>query len=282
MRLLILLLLASVAHTAFAQYTPLVGVPGVNPNAGTEEYINALYILSISIAAFLAVVKIIFGGVKYMLSDVVTDKGNAKKDIKGALLGLLIVLAAVLILNTINPQLTNLDLLRNAPGLNISLISQGQNTGEGATGDICTDCVDGTDTINNCNTDAGDVVMSEATAVPGQPNIVCCRADGSTSHSLCEASNASNAAGTGNTNTADTSGTGNSPVIFNGQSIDTTVTYTINDPAIAGFPAGDNDGDTITVIGIATDGVRLEVQNQTGYTFLTGCGVMTPQVPGCS
>ncbi len=89
-------------------FVQLVGIPGLDPNnLSTAGYINALYILSISVAAFLAVVRIILAGVQYMLSDVVTDKGAAKKQIQGALLGLLIVLGAVLILETINPKLTD-------------------------------------------------------------------------------------------------------------------------------------------------------------------------------
>lgn len=94
------------------KYVPLVGIPGLNPESqDAGAYVKALYLLAISIAAFLAVVKIIFGGVQYMLSDVITSKEQAKKDIRGALLGLLIVLAAVLVLNTINPNLTNLNIL---------------------------------------------------------------------------------------------------------------------------------------------------------------------------
>ncbi|KKT80545.1 MAG: hypothetical protein UW75_C0003G0005 [Parcubacteria group bacterium GW2011_GWF2_44_8] len=95
----------------FAQTPPppfrvLVGIPGVDANtASIGQYINALYILSISIAALLAVIKIIIAGVKYMLSDVVTSKADAKSDIQGALIGLLIVISAVVILETINPQL---------------------------------------------------------------------------------------------------------------------------------------------------------------------------------
>ena len=90
----------------FAQdYKPLVGIPGVNPNSDFDTYINTLYALSISIAALLAVIKIIIAGVKWMLTDVVTSKENAKRDIKGALLGLLVVLGAVLILTVINPDI---------------------------------------------------------------------------------------------------------------------------------------------------------------------------------
>ncbi len=113
LRLLLLLILFFLPLATFGQetinsYKPLVGIPGLDPNnLSTAGYINALYILSISVAAFLAVVRIILAGVQYMLSDVVTDKGAAKKQIQGALLGLLIVLGAVLILETINPKLTD-------------------------------------------------------------------------------------------------------------------------------------------------------------------------------
>lgn len=91
-------------------YTPLVGIPGVNPNTNFDGYINALYTFSITIAALLAVIKIIIAGVKWMMTDVVTTKGEAKKDIQGALIGLLIVLAAVLILTVVNPETANVNL----------------------------------------------------------------------------------------------------------------------------------------------------------------------------
>ena len=96
---------------SFAQFSPLVGIPGVDPNADFNTYINVLYALSISIAALLAVIKIIIAGIKYMLSDVVTSKAEAKSDIQGALIGLLIVISAVLILTVINPQLVQTSLI---------------------------------------------------------------------------------------------------------------------------------------------------------------------------
>lgn len=72
---------------SFAQetvgYTPLVGLPGVADSNGSgevdfEKFINTLYYMSIGVAALLAVIKIVIAGVKYMLSDVVTTKGEAK------------------------------------------------------------------------------------------------------------------------------------------------------------------------------------------------------------
>ncbi len=124
-----LLLIAGNADIVSAQsdsvYKPLVEIPGLDADSqSTGEYVEALYILSITVAAFLAVVKIIFGGVKWMLSDVVTDKSAAKKDIWGAIIGLLIVLSAVLILNTINPNLTQLDFLQNADPIGVTLKKQ--------------------------------------------------------------------------------------------------------------------------------------------------------------
>jgi len=94
---------------AQTQYQPLVGIPGVTTSGDGrvdfDSFINSLYALSIGIAALLAVIKIVIAGVKYMLTDIVTGKEEAKKDIKGALLGLLVVMGAVLILTVINPQL---------------------------------------------------------------------------------------------------------------------------------------------------------------------------------
>lgn len=112
MRILIstLALLVLVAPTLiFAQNTPtsLINLP-VSPQPGENgfsAYINLLYALSISAAALLAVIKIIIAGVKYMLTDVVTSKGDAIREIKGALLGLLLIIGAVLILTVINPKL---------------------------------------------------------------------------------------------------------------------------------------------------------------------------------
>ena len=101
-------------------YQPLVGIPGVG-DAVTNfgAYINQLYYLAISLAALLAVIKIIFAGVQYMLTDLGTSKETAKTDIKGALLGLLLILSAFLILTTINPSLANLNALSGAPALRL-------------------------------------------------------------------------------------------------------------------------------------------------------------------
>lgn len=91
-------------------FTPIVGIPGVaDPSLNFSDYINALYALAISIAAIMAVIKIIIAGVKYMLSDVVTSKSEALSDIQGAIFGLIIVISSYLILYVINPQLIKME-----------------------------------------------------------------------------------------------------------------------------------------------------------------------------
>ena len=93
-------------------YVRLVGLPFEQANnQDINEFIKALYRLAIGVAATLAVLRLILAGAQYMFTDVVTTKADAKKNVQNSLVGLLVVLAAVLILNTINPQLTNLEAL---------------------------------------------------------------------------------------------------------------------------------------------------------------------------
>ncbi len=102
--------------TASAQtvFKSIVDIPGITGEPGATEnfgiYINALYVFAITVGAMLAVLKLVAAGVKYMFSDIVTNKESAKNDIKGAILGLLIVIGAVVILNTVNTDLTEVDL----------------------------------------------------------------------------------------------------------------------------------------------------------------------------
>ena len=88
-------------------YRSMVNIPGYNSAGGGDfsDFINLIYGLAITLAALLAVIKIVIAGVKWMLSDVVTDKKDAKDDIRGALLGLIVIISAVLIITIINPDI---------------------------------------------------------------------------------------------------------------------------------------------------------------------------------
>jgi ABC-type Na+ efflux pump permease subunit len=112
--------------------TTFQSIPFVTGAPTTEAYVNALYKLSIAVASMLVVIKLIGAGVKYMLSEIVTNKEEAKKDIKGAIFGLLIILVAVTILNTINPDLRQLDFLRNAS----AVVGGGGASGGGSGGTL--------------------------------------------------------------------------------------------------------------------------------------------------
>ncbi len=103
-----LLLLLLLPLSVWGQTQTLVNLPGAEGDFNT--YINSIYTLAISIAALLAVIKIVIAGVKWMTTDVVSSKGDAKKDIQGALFGLLVIIGAVIILTVINPNLLEVNL----------------------------------------------------------------------------------------------------------------------------------------------------------------------------
>lgn len=92
-------------------FKPMVGIPGISGNYTLPGLINALYKLLIMIGALIGVTKIAIAGVKYATTDVVSAKGDAKKDIQGVLIGLLILLAPYIILSIINPNFANLNIL---------------------------------------------------------------------------------------------------------------------------------------------------------------------------
>lgn len=100
-------------HAAEGGFVSLIAIPGIEElsREGIQKYVNVLLRVAIIAAALLAVVKLILAGAQYILSGVVTNKESAKKDIWSALLGLLIVLAAVTLLRTINPSLVDLPAL---------------------------------------------------------------------------------------------------------------------------------------------------------------------------
>jgi hypothetical protein len=134
------------------QYTPLVEVPGLGGSSGIglAAYLNRIYVVLIALGAIIAFLKIAFAGVKYSLDEVVTHKAEAKSDIQGALIGLAILLIPFIVLNTIYPGLTSLNILGSAannPDVGTNLNTSGgagvRGTGSDGSGtqtlqDICT------------------------------------------------------------------------------------------------------------------------------------------------
>lgn len=109
------------ANFVFALEIIYPRVPGAVPpqdfiNTAPPEDIFALYVkylvnLFIWIAGILALAGLIYGGILYLVSTGKPDRmASAKSQINAAFFGLLILLSSYLILNTINPQLTELRL----------------------------------------------------------------------------------------------------------------------------------------------------------------------------
>lgn len=98
------------SKTYAADYTLIAPLPNTSQATNFASYLQALFPFLLSIAAGLAFVMIVVGGILYM-----TSAGNpgaissARDRIKAALIGLLIAVSSYLIINAINPNLLSLD-----------------------------------------------------------------------------------------------------------------------------------------------------------------------------
>ena len=113
------------ADPIITNYQPLTPLPGVTDNLPTygvgsvdfTSYVGGWVKLLIGIAAVLAVIMIVIGGVQYMSTDAVSGKSDGREKITSALWGLLLAIVCYLILNTINPNLLKFNLnLQNTTG----------------------------------------------------------------------------------------------------------------------------------------------------------------------
>jgi hypothetical protein len=110
--------------------------------ASMSTFVNAMFLAAVGIGAMLAVLQLTRAGLLYMGSDAWGKKDKAKHLMQDAVLGLLLLLAIVLILDQINPQLRNLDVLNKIDG---SLIQGTSGAGARDTSgiDVCFPNVDG-------------------------------------------------------------------------------------------------------------------------------------------
>ena len=84
-------------------------IPGVD-YSDFPIFIKTLYDWGIGIVGLLAFAQLVRGGIMYMISGAVDKKDSAKHIITDALIGLTLALASYLIVYTINPQLTTVNL----------------------------------------------------------------------------------------------------------------------------------------------------------------------------
>jgi hypothetical protein len=102
-----------------SEYQSLAPIQGVTDNVSPDNldlYLNGIFKMGIGIAIALAILMIVIGGIQYLSTDAVSGKTDGRERIKQALFGLLIALLAVLVLDTINPQLlsTKLEITKPA------------------------------------------------------------------------------------------------------------------------------------------------------------------------
>ncbi|MDP3901647.1 MAG: pilin [bacterium] len=140
-KLSIYIILATIPSvTVFAQgESPSpVSISGLCPTDDISACIQSIYNFSVYIGGFLAMAAIVWGAIEWTTSAGNPSKLSEAKDrITSAVYGMILLLAAYLILNTINPQLTELKPLGALPtNDNPNGQSANNNTppGEGAFG----------------------------------------------------------------------------------------------------------------------------------------------------
>jgi hypothetical protein len=109
----IITLIASPLYVFAIEFVELAPIPGLNADTDTSlgTYINGLFMFAITVGAFLAVLRIVIGGFKYMTSEAVGSTKDARETITMAVVGLILLLSSLFILEIINPQITDLSAL---------------------------------------------------------------------------------------------------------------------------------------------------------------------------
>ena len=153
-----------------APYSLLQPIEKVKQANTIVDYVTNLVPLVIMLAAVLAVVQIVIGGMEWALSESITGKGEGKDRISMALLGLFIALLSYLILNTINPDLVNLKI----PQINTLNTTATCTPACNATTQDCVSgsCVNKTITAT-CSTNPASGNCNELLCAPGAPNGKC-------------------------------------------------------------------------------------------------------------
>lgn len=89
-----------------------VAIGGVDAVNGLTEYVNVVYRYLTAIVLVVTIVMITYGGFRYLLSATALGVSDGKDIIKNGIIGMVLVLSSYVILNTINPATTVLQLTR--------------------------------------------------------------------------------------------------------------------------------------------------------------------------
>ncbi len=99
-------------------FTALAPIPGLTDQSATSvvnstgfaNFFNNLYKYCIGLAAALAVIEIIWGGLEISTQDSISQQSKGRERITQAILGLVLVLSPVLVFSIINPSILNLSI----------------------------------------------------------------------------------------------------------------------------------------------------------------------------
>ena len=92
----------------YVSLSPLPGTETVD-TSDPSTYFQTIFILFVSIISILAVIRLMLCGFQYMTSEAISSKENAKNCIWTVIFGIFIILLSVLVLQTINPQLIEIN-----------------------------------------------------------------------------------------------------------------------------------------------------------------------------
>lgn len=102
-----LMVLFATAQDVFAVVvTEEQQIGGVEYGAGLSGFLSSLYTWGVGIVGVLAFAQLVRGGIMYMVSGAVDTKNAAKGIITDAFIGLTLALTSYLILNFVNPQIS--------------------------------------------------------------------------------------------------------------------------------------------------------------------------------
>lgn len=90
------------------------------------EYVNIVINIVLGLMMVIAVIMIVVAGVEYMTTESLYGKGDAKKRISGAILGLILGLGIYTILNTINPELLEVNFGKDIDTINLEIQDPGE------------------------------------------------------------------------------------------------------------------------------------------------------------
>lgn len=165
-----LLLLGLASHASAQGFVPLAPIPGLTEggaaNSGNlAEFFNNLYKYLIGLAAVLAVIEIIWGGLEISTQDSVSKQQDGKERIRQAIFGLVLVLSPVLVFSIINPSILNLSLnlqkldlaTPSYKGTAVQVTKTTSSSGKEFGLIRCTDTGACTNAKNTCTNDGGTV-----------------------------------------------------------------------------------------------------------------------------